>query len=69
MAIALSHENLSDEEILELIEEYEKQLHLPTTDVLGHGCQKLVQSLNHHFPKLRQKIKPKKLQIVPALAA
>ncbi len=69
MAIALSHENLSDEEILEIIEEYEKQLHLPTTDVLGHGCQKLVQSLNHHFPKLRQKIKPKKLQIVPALAA
>ena len=69
IAIALSHENLSDEEILEFIEDYEKQFHFPTTDVLSHGCQKLVQSLNHHFPELRQKIKPKKLQIVPALAA
>ena len=69
MAIALNHETLSDEEMLKFIEDYEKQFHLPATDVLSYGCQKLVQSLNHHFPKLRQKIKPGKLQIVPAFAA
>jgi len=69
MAIALNHETLSDEETLKFIEDYEKQFHLPTTDVLSYGCQKLVQSLNYHFPKLRQKIKPTKLEIPPSLAA
>ena len=57
MAIALSHENLSDEEILEIIESYEKKFQLPTTDVLSHGCQKLIQTLSNHFPELKQKIK------------
>jgi len=57
MAIALSHENLEDEEIQKIIPEYEKQFHLPTTDVLRHGCQKLVQGLSDNFPKLNQKLK------------
>ncbi len=52
MAITLSHENLVDEDILKVIAEYEKQFQLPTTDVLSHGCQKLVQTLFNHFPKL-----------------
>lgn len=52
MAITLSHENLADEDILKVIAEYEKQFQLPTTDVLSHGCQKLVQTLFNHFPKL-----------------
>lgn len=57
MAIALSHENLADEEIQKVIPEYEKQFQLPTTDVLSHGCQKLVQALSDNFPKLNQKLK------------
>jgi uncharacterized NAD-dependent epimerase/dehydratase family protein len=57
IAIALSHENLADEEIPKIIEEYEQRLHLPTTDVLKYGCQKLVQALGDSFPKLNQKIK------------
>lgn len=57
MAIALSHENLEDEEIQKIIPEYEKQFYLPTTDVLKHGCQKLVNALSNNFPKLNQKLK------------
>jgi uncharacterized NAD-dependent epimerase/dehydratase family protein len=57
IAIALSHENLTDEEIPKIIEDYEQRLHLPTTDVLKYGCQKLVQALGDSFPKLNQKIK------------
>lgn len=57
MAIALSHENLEDEEIQKIIPEYEKQFHLPTTDALKHGCQKLVKALSDNFPKLNQKLK------------
>ncbi len=57
IAIALSHENLADEEIPKIIQDYEDRLHLPTTDVLNYGCQKLVQALGDYFPKLNQKIK------------
>jgi uncharacterized NAD-dependent epimerase/dehydratase family protein len=68
MAIALSHENLVDGEILKIIEDYEKQFQLPTTDVLSHGCQKLVQTLCKHFPKLNQKLKRENLEKIPVLA-
>ena len=57
MAIALNHENLAKNQVLEIISEYEKRLQLPTTDVLSHGCQKLIQTLGTHFPKLKQKTK------------
>ncbi len=52
VAITLSHEDMDDHGILKVIEDYEKRLQLPTTDVLSHGCQKLVQTLFNHFPKL-----------------
>ena len=69
MAIAVSHENLSEEDTLETIANYEKKLQLPTTDVLSHGCQKLVQALSDQFPDLRQTIKRLKIQQAEALAA
>lgn len=56
LAIALSHENLGTEEIASTIQQYETLLNLPTTDVLSYGCQKLIQSLAIHFPKLHQKL-------------
>jgi uncharacterized NAD-dependent epimerase/dehydratase family protein len=56
IAIALSHEDMTEIEILEVIQDYELRLQLPTTDVLSHGCQKLVQALGEQFPKLQQKI-------------
>ncbi len=68
MAIALSHENLEEAEILSLIAGYEQQFQLPTTDVLSHGCQKLVQALGNQFPKLKEKIKQTSLEKVPVLA-
>lgn len=67
LAIALSHENLTEREIRKIVEDYENQFQLPTTDVLNHGCQKLVQALGSSFPKLNQKIKQKSLTI-PVLA-
>ncbi len=68
IAIALSHENLTDGEILKIIEDYEDYLRLPTTDVLNYGCQKLVQTLGNRFPKLNQKIKRESLKTIPLLA-
>jgi uncharacterized NAD-dependent epimerase/dehydratase family protein len=57
IAITLSHEDLNEQEVLKITEDYELQLRLPTTDVLSNGCQKLVQALSDQFPKLGQKIK------------
>jgi uncharacterized NAD-dependent epimerase/dehydratase family protein len=56
IAIALSHENLADEDIPRIIKDYQDRLRLPTTDVLNYGCQKLVRALGDYFPKLNQKI-------------
>lgn len=58
IAIALSHENLPDAEIPTIIQDYENRFHLPTTDVLNYGCQKLIQALSDRFPSLNQKINP-----------
>ena len=69
MAITLSHEDLSGKEILGIIANYEDKFQLATTDVLSHGCQKLVQALSNQFPKLRQTIKRKRYINVTALAA
>jgi uncharacterized NAD-dependent epimerase/dehydratase family protein len=57
IAITLSHEDLNKQETLKVIEDYELNLRLPTTDVLSNGCQKLVQALTDQFPKLEHKIK------------
>ena len=65
MAIALSHEDLESEEILEVIADYEEQFQLPTTDVLSYGCQKLVQALSNNFPQLNQKITQASLAKIP----
>jgi uncharacterized NAD-dependent epimerase/dehydratase family protein len=60
IAIALSHENLQADEVSEIIERYEQQFQLPTTDVLSYGCQKLVTALIKNFPKLSLKMELKK---------
>jgi uncharacterized NAD-dependent epimerase/dehydratase family protein len=69
IAIALSHENLSDPQVEKTIVDYETRLKLPTTDVLTHGCQKLVQTLGDRFPKLNQIIKRKHSGTAPVLVA
>jgi uncharacterized NAD-dependent epimerase/dehydratase family protein len=68
IAIALSHEDLTAEEIPQIIKDYEHRLRLPTTDVLNYGCQKLVQALCNYFPKLKQKIERGNIEKIPVLA-
>jgi uncharacterized NAD-dependent epimerase/dehydratase family protein len=67
IAIALSHEHLTDKQVESTIEDYELRLQLPTTDVLSYGCQKLVQALSDRFPQLNQIIKRKSSEIIPSL--
>lgn len=67
IAIALSHENLTNQQVERTIKDYEVHLRLPTTDVLNYGCQKLVQALGDRFPKLNQIIKQKSSGIIPLL--
>lgn len=67
IAIALSHEDLTEAEVWKTIKDYENRFQLPTTDVLNYGCQKLIQVLCDRFPKLNQKIK-QDLTTIPLLA-
>jgi uncharacterized NAD-dependent epimerase/dehydratase family protein len=68
IAIAISHEDLAETEVLDIIARYEEQFQLPTTDVLSHGCQKLVQALCNRFPALRPKIQRPNLATAPVLS-
>jgi uncharacterized NAD-dependent epimerase/dehydratase family protein len=68
VAIALSHEDLSMPEVTALIADYEYRLHLPTTDVLIDGCEKLVQALCDRFPQLTPQAPQAALAPTPLLA-
>lgn len=52
IAITLNHEDMSDMELDTTIAEYEEMYGLPVTDVLKHGCTKLVESLLQRFSSL-----------------
>ena len=52
VALALSHEDMTDDAIRCAIEEYEMRLSMPATDVLTDGCDKLVNALIDRFPQL-----------------
>ncbi|GBE55050.1 MAG TPA: DUF1611 domain-containing protein [Euryarchaeota archaeon] len=52
IAITINHEDMTDEEIKEVITEYEKMFQLLTTDVLKYGCEKLVKGIFKAFPEL-----------------
>ncbi len=66
IAIALSHENLTETEIQQIIKSYENRLQLPTRDVLIYGCQKLIRTLYSHFPTLDRQNK-RNSQVTPLL--
>lgn len=55
IGITINHENMSDAEISEVVTAYEKELGLPTTDVLKHGCDKLIDKLITAYPELKNK--------------
>lgn len=52
IAITINHEEMTDEEIKKTITDYEMKFKLPTTDVLKHGCKKLINILMVKFPEL-----------------
>ena len=54
IAITINHEGMTDDEIENTIVEYEDIYKLPTTDVLKHGCGKLVERLFEQFPELQK---------------
>lgn len=54
IAITLNHEDMTDDEVKNTIVEYEYKYELPTTDVLKHGSDKLVQTLFEQFPELQK---------------
>jgi len=56
IAITLNHEDMTDEEVNKTIVEYEYKYELPTTDVLKHGSDKLIQALFDVFPELQKKV-------------
>ncbi|MFC2152321.1 DUF1611 domain-containing protein [Bacteroidota bacterium] len=54
IAIAINHEDMTDAEVEKKIVEYEYKFNLPTTDVLKHGSDKLVEKLFKVFPELQK---------------
>lgn len=54
IGITINHEEMTDGEIEETVTEYEETFGLPTTDVLKHGCEKLVKQICKMFPELPQ---------------
>lgn len=66
IAIALSHENMTEMEVQKTIKSYEERLLLPTTDVLTYGCSKLTRALGNLFPALNRRYKANS-QIRPVL--
>jgi uncharacterized NAD-dependent epimerase/dehydratase family protein len=65
IAITLNHEDMTDNEVSSTIVEYEYKYELPVTDVLKHGCDKLVNELYEIFPELQKN--PEELQKIPDL--
>ena len=47
---------MTDQEIANTIIDYQIDYNLPTTDVLKHGCDKLVKALLNTFPKLKREL-------------
>lgn len=55
VAITINHEDMSDMEVDQTVLDYEYEFDLPTTDVLLHGCGKLMKRLFEEFPELAKK--------------
>ena len=56
IAVTLNHDQMTETEIKDTIKTYEQKYHLPTTDTLFYGCNKLVKTVIKTFPELKEKI-------------
>ncbi len=54
IAITINHEDMTDVQVVDTIDEYESRFGLPSTDVLKFGCDKLVETLFKVFPELQK---------------
>lgn len=54
IAITINHEDMTDVQVKDTVDEYESRYELPTTDVLKFGCDKLVETLFKVFPELQK---------------
>jgi len=54
IAITINHEDMTDLQVKDTIDEYEAKYKLPTTDVLKFSCDKLVKTLFKLFPELQK---------------
>lgn len=64
IAITLNHEDMTDDEIEDTVHEYEGRYGLPTTDVLKHGCDKIVEKIFEVFSELQRS----ELQLIQNIA-
>lgn len=64
LAVTLSHEDLTENETCNFLKNYETHLQLPVTDVLSHGCKKLIKALQDYFPQLNTLSKRQNLELV-----
>lgn len=53
IAITLNHERMTDNEINQIICEYEDKFNIPVADVLKQGCNKIIERIIQLFPKLK----------------
>jgi len=56
IGIAINHEEMSDSEVNETIDSYQKQFEIPATDVLKFGCSSLIEKILTTFPQLQAKL-------------
>ena len=55
IAITLNHEGMTNQELEHTILEYERTFHLPVTDVLKTGYNKIIDPIIEFFPSLKNK--------------
>ena len=60
IAITLNHEKIKDEELLKTEKEIEYRFHIPASDMLKEGPDKIVNAILHSFPNLKNKLHDKK---------
>jgi uncharacterized NAD-dependent epimerase/dehydratase family protein len=54
IAVTINHENMTDFEVENVIVEYEDQFNISASDVLLHGCDKLITSILEAFPEMKK---------------
>ncbi|GER67340.1 hypothetical protein BpJC7_13600 [Weizmannia acidilactici] len=56
IGITLNHESMTDGELEETIREYEETYHLPVSDVLKTGTDKMIDAIIDFFPSLKKAV-------------